>query len=837
MKRVVASAMGLAAFGALAACNPFFPGYVGDPHITRDPDSGRFLVYGTTDGYGRGDDLAGGPFCVRESDNLLDWTTYTFSQEDGTFVKPTHNLWAPAAVKGGDGRWYLYYIAHGVNCFVASSATPHGPWRDELDGKPLAPKMFDTDAVRLKGRVFVITMNGSRENRDWGVWIGELNDDMVTWKRPLSLAYTGPDLFEGPGLFERNGKWYLTYSNGSLAGSYHVNYAIADNPFGPYKADKPNNPIMSPDYGTGIICTGHNNVIQIGEEYYICYHRKSSPGSVRLAALQKLAFREDGTIVPMKPSAEWEYPAALPSPPARANLARGKWAWASSEAAGSKCDVTAACKAAKATDGSYGTIWKAASRGEEWLAVDLGTVCEVEETRIHFEFDGVAYRYLLEGSLDGKSWQTFADRTADNSKVNPRTDRGTMKARYLRWRFREGVDVRYPESVGVFEVWAFGRPGPDLALSSISVNGVVPATFGPERVSQVVWVPDADRAKVAASARDPRAKVRVAYDGKLPGKAEITVSSGGLSNVYDISLKKLGRSVSGKPFGAEAESAANAASSAFDGNAATWYEAFSVDDAYVGLDLGAGKAAKLCAIRFCPRKGNARLMVGGVFEGSNDAAEWTELARVRKEPEQGENILEVTEQGAFRLLRYRGPKGSSSCVAEVSFFGETVSVARPQALKGQLAAPARRTGDAVRAVPGTFLNDGSYEGGGKGWHSPWPVKPEKANASDGTWAVNPNSSGRLSQTLEGLEDGVYEFTLDVQGDGKSAEDTLDLFAVGADGEMRTPVTVSGWRKWKTFAVKGIRVNGGRLTVGFAMKRTGRSGMWAWVDNAKLVKVK
>lgn len=242
MKFGIVQAFAMVSFGAAAAGNPFFPGYVGDPHITRDPVTGTFLVYGTTDGYGKGDDLAGGPFCVRESKDLVNWTTTPFSFEDGTFPQPTRNMWAPAAVKGKDGRWYFYYICRGVNCFVASSETPRGPWRGELDNKPLAPGMFDSDAVMINGRTFVITMNGAHERGDWGVWIGELNDDMLTWKRPLARAYFGRDLFEGPGLFERNGKWYLTYSNGSLGGSYHVNYAIADNPFGPYKADTPNNP-------------------------------------------------------------------------------------------------------------------------------------------------------------------------------------------------------------------------------------------------------------------------------------------------------------------------------------------------------------------------------------------------------------------------------------------------------------------------------------------------------------------------------------------------------------------------------------------------------------------
>lgn len=836
MKTASLAAALLAAGLASAADNPFIPGYVGDPHMTRDPDTGMFLVYGTTDGYGKGDDLAGGPFCVRESMDLVSWTTRCFSQEDGTFVKPANSLWAPAAVKGEDGRWYLYYIARGGNCYVASSGTPHGPWRDELDGKPLAPGMFDTDVVRIDGRVFVVTMNGSKEA--WGVYIGELEQDMVTWKRPLARAYRGPDLFEGPGLFKRGDMWYLTYSNGSLAGSYHVNYATSSSPFGPYTADTKNNPVMSPDYGSGVICTGHNNVWRIGDDFYMCYHRKSSPGSVRQAALQKLEFRADGSIVPMKPAAAFERPAALPPASAEADLARGKLAVASSEAAGSKCDVAAACRASNAVDGSYGTIWKAASTGAEWLKVDLGTVCGVREASIHFEFDGVAYRYLLESSVDGRSWTEFADRRADASKTNPRVDSGSAKARYLRWSFEGGVNVNCMETVGVFEVRVHGEPGPDLALASFTVNGAAPHGFAPERTRFTAWVPDADSAEVAAAARDRSAQVTVetARGGKLPCDAVVTVRSCGLVNRYVAHLKRLGRSVKGKPFGAEPESDRNAASAAFDGDAGTWYESFDVDDGYAGIDVGEGLCAEVSAVRFTPRAGNLRAMVGGVFEGSGDGSAWTVLHRVESEPDRGENCAEVKAGRPFRLLRYRGPKASSACVAEIAFFGEVRKASGRQALAVELSPKAKRSGDAVVASGARLVNDWSFEGGGKGWSSPWPVRPEKANAFEGAWAVNANSSGRLAQTLAGLADGTYEFSLQVQGDGKAPADALDLFAEGADGEKRVAVSVSGWRRWNRFTVGGIRVRGGKMTVGLSMKRTGNSGLWAWADCAELVRI-
>lgn len=456
----------LAAFGAARAegegrtpfsadvGNPVCPGYVGDPYMLYE--DGTFYVYGTTDGWaldnGKAEVLSSGPYCVRESKDLVHWKTTPFSKELGTFPKSTNKLWAPTALKGKDGKWYLYYIHNGYNCFVATGPSPRGPWTDLNKGNPLAPYMFDTDVVKIDGRVFVITMNGSREKGTWGIHIGELNNDMVTWKRPLALAYTGKDLFEGPGLFKRGKKWYLTYSNGSLSGSYHVNYAMADDPFGPYVADKANNPIIQPDWkGTGINCTGHCNVFAVGKDYYLCYHRRSCKNAARMAGFEKIAFREDGTIVPMKPTLDGERP-KLKSSEKAANLALKAVCTASSCTEKTQANPSAPCTAQNAADRNYGTVWAPATSGEEWLQLDLGTVKPVSRVVTSFELDGAVYRYVLETSVDGKKWSKFADRSASDDPVNPRTDAGKARARYLRFRFNGAMKESPGGLVGVNEV-------------------------------------------------------------------------------------------------------------------------------------------------------------------------------------------------------------------------------------------------------------------------------------------------------------------------------------------------------------------------------------------------
>ena len=64
------------------------------------------------------------------------------------------------------------------------------------------------------------------------------------------------------------------------------------------------------------------------------------------------------------------------------------------------------------------------------------------------------------------------------------------------------------------------------------------------------------------------------------------------------------------------------------------------------------------------------LMVQGVFEGANtpDFRDAVVLHRITKVPLPDSNWVRVNCPSEFRYLRYRGPKGSNSCIAEAMFF-------------------------------------------------------------------------------------------------------------------------------------------------------------------------
>ncbi|MFZ2095937.1 MAG: glycosyl hydrolase 53 family protein [Anaerolineales bacterium] len=84
----------------------------------------------------------------------------------------------------------------------------------------------------------------------------------------------------------------------------------------------------------------------------------------------------------------------------------------------------------------------------------------------------------------------------------------------------------------------------------------------------------------------------------------------------------------------------------------------------------------------------------------------------------------------------------------------------------------------------------------------------------------------LFQTITGLADGNYAFSLWIQGGG--GEKVLQLFARDCGGEAQTLDIVNiGWQQWSNPTIKGIQVAGGTCTIGLALDSD--AGSWAFID--------
>ena len=432
--------------------NPIMPGYIGDPFTFVD-DDGTFYVYGTTDGYGStpGDIMAPGPFCVWYSSDMVNWQCETFRYEDGTFPKKSEVLWAPSVTKAANGKYYMAYIWRSFNCYLAEADSPLGPWHDVNNGEVVAENMFDTDIVTIDGDTYVVTVTTANT-----VSIGKFKEDMSGLdENGLQAVFSNSNVFEAPGLFERDGKYYLTFANGTLGnGTYRVEYAMSDS-------------LMSGYTYKGIILeksgdihtTGHNNCFNVGDDWYICYHRKIINGNynyARQAAVEKMSFNSDGSIVVMTPSVNGARP-NLTSSITEENLAWNGVSMSASSYGYESGLGEFAHIPMYAADRNNGTLWVAGGTDdEEWLMMDLGEVKNVGRVETFFEFHTHAYQYKIEYSTDGESWSVFSDKTANESLVSPQIDSVSepVEARYLKITFNAGgVELKSMSKVYLGELY------------------------------------------------------------------------------------------------------------------------------------------------------------------------------------------------------------------------------------------------------------------------------------------------------------------------------------------------------------------------------------------------
>lgn len=285
--------------------NPLWEGWYADPEgVVVD---GECWIYPTTSARYRQQRW----FDAFSSRDLVHWTKHerVLNSEDIAWFRQA--LWAPAMVKRGD-TYYLYFAANDVHegeiggIGVATAKSPAGPFKDAL-GKPLINEIVN-GAQPIDQ--FVFRDDNGEYYMYYGGWghcnVVRMGEDLTSI-RPfpdgtMFREITPENYVEGPFMLKRNGKCYFMWSEGGWTGpSYHVAYAMADNPFGPFR--RVGTILESdPDVATG---AGHHSVIKARgrDEYYIVYHRRplgETDGNHRVTCIDRLVFEKDGTIRPVK---------------------------------------------------------------------------------------------------------------------------------------------------------------------------------------------------------------------------------------------------------------------------------------------------------------------------------------------------------------------------------------------------------------------------------------------------------------------------------------------------------------------------------------------------------
>lgn len=118
---------------------------------------------------------------------------------------------------------------------------------------------------------------------------------------------------------------------------------------------------------------------------------------------------------------------------------------------------------------------------------------------------------------------------------------------------------------------------------------------------------------------------------------------------------------------------------AFDGDIATAVDA-PTKTGFVGYDFGLGKAAKLTQVRYAPRTGNEKRMIGGEIRGANDPTlfDYVTLLKITAQPATGVYTqAEIATTQSFQYVYYYSADGFCN-IAELEFYGNIVDAVIPQ---------------------------------------------------------------------------------------------------------------------------------------------------------------
>ncbi len=255
---------------------------------------------------GRKDWFCMADYHVFSSENLTDWTDQGMivSQNKVKWVDSTsYSMWAPDCIER-NGKYYFYFPANknvadangrkGFGIGVAIADKPEGPYLplpEPIKGVfGIDPNVF----IDKDGQAYLYWAMGN-------IVVAKLKDNMTELASEPQIIANLPSkgLKEGPFLFERKGIYYLTIPHVENK-IERLEYAIGDNPMGPFKMAG-----VVMDESPMNCWTNHQSFVQYKDQWYLFYHQDAySPkfDKNRSICADSLFFNADGTIQKVTPT-------------------------------------------------------------------------------------------------------------------------------------------------------------------------------------------------------------------------------------------------------------------------------------------------------------------------------------------------------------------------------------------------------------------------------------------------------------------------------------------------------------------------------------------------------
>lgn len=291
----------------LCAQNPF----VGD-QFSADPTArvfnGKMYVYPSHDiptpasKPGRKDWFCMEDYHVFSSQNLTDWKDHgviATQSQMGWVDSTSYSMWAPDCVEKG-GKYYFYFPANlnpsagrGFGVGVGISDRPEGPFRFEklpIKGvNGIDPCVF----IDKDGQAYIYWV-------ERGLSVAKLKDNMLELaSEPVSIGGLPNGFKEGPFVFERNGKYYLTYPHVRNK-TEELAYSVGNSPMGPFTYGG-----VVMDESPTACWTNHHSMVEYNNQWYLFYHHNDySPkfDKNRSVCVDSLFFSADGSMQKVKPT-------------------------------------------------------------------------------------------------------------------------------------------------------------------------------------------------------------------------------------------------------------------------------------------------------------------------------------------------------------------------------------------------------------------------------------------------------------------------------------------------------------------------------------------------------
>ncbi len=246
-------------------------------------------------------------FCMADyhcfsSEDLVHWTDHgvILDQKDVPWGNPEgYSMWAPDCVERG-GKYYFYFPnapreGRGFAVGVAVADRPDGPFTPQ---EKSIQGVFGIDPCCLlasDGNTYLYWSGMGFSGAKLKENMTELDGTPVRLDTPLPAG----GLKEGPFVFEREGKFYLTYPWVQDRTESLV-YAMADSPLGPFEYK---GKIMEKSLSE--CWTNHHSFVEYQGQWYLFYHHNDySPDfdKNRSVRIDKVRFNPDGTIEQVTPT-------------------------------------------------------------------------------------------------------------------------------------------------------------------------------------------------------------------------------------------------------------------------------------------------------------------------------------------------------------------------------------------------------------------------------------------------------------------------------------------------------------------------------------------------------